>query len=98
VIFQLLALGSGIVGLILFYASVPLALAVVAVSLLLFVAIDVFGLLSGRLMFGPGVLLPLLPAIFVRPWPVGLLWGYLVFSGIDFIVSASRARAQAQWR
>jgi hypothetical protein len=57
----------------------------VVVVLLIFVAIDVFGLLTGRLTLSPSAFAPVLAAFFVRPWPIGVLWGFVVIGGIDLI-------------
>ena len=75
----------GVVSLVLFHAVGIYARPLVIIVLLVFVAIDVFGLVTGRLKLSPFAFAPVLPALFVRPWPIGLLWGFVVIAGIDLI-------------
>lgn len=89
---QLAAIASGILGLILFYSGSPASVPFLVIALLLFIAIDLFGLVSGRLGCSPFALAPLLPMLFVRPWFVGLTWGFVVIGGIDATISAVKFR------
>ena len=86
--FQLLAIVTGVVGLVLHYVGVSAAVPAVTTALLLFIGVDVYGLLTGQLKLSPFAFLPVLPALFVRPWPVGLLWGFVVIGSVDSVISA----------
>lgn len=80
---QLAACVLGVVGLATHYSGAPASSVLVVLSLIAFVIMDVFGVVSGHLKPGCGLFLPLAPALFVRPWPVGLLWGFVAFSAFE---------------
>lgn len=93
-IFQLVAEFLGVAALTLYYAGVQGSAVLVSLALVAFVAIDVYGLVAGRLGCGPGVLLPVVPALFVRPWLVGFLWGFVVLTCVDLFVVFKRRRSR----
>ena len=71
-------------------AAVPL----LAIALLIFVGLDIYGLMSGRLYCSPFAFLPVLPALFVRPWFVGLTWGFIVIVLVDVVITAASGRGR----
>ena len=82
---QIAAWVLGVVSLLLFHAAGVYSRPLVVVALLIFVVIDVFGLATGRLKLSPFAFAPVLPALFIRPWPIGLVWGFVVIAGIDLV-------------
>ena len=97
-IIQVAALALGILSLILRYTahSPPTALTVIA--LILFVVADGIAIATRQLKTGPGALFPIVPALFVKPWYVGLLWGFVLIWLIEiawalFLLATARHRA-----
>ena len=89
---QVIAIVLAVVGLALFYSGVAASVPTVTIALVIFVAIDLYGLFTGRLYCSPFALLPILPALFVRPWFIGLAWGFVVISSVDALIEAERSR------
>jgi len=58
------------------------------VVLILFIIVHLIGLFSGALRFGIGLLLPIIPVLFIRPWYKGLLVGFIIISAVTFIITA----------
>lgn len=85
-VIQLLATLLGGLALIIGAATESSAIGLIVPSLALFILMDLLGLLTGKLKMGPGAFLPVAPAMFVHPWYVGLLIGFVAIHSIEVLI------------
>ena len=62
-------------------------IALLIASLGIFIVIDIVGLITGELKLTPFIGAPVIAALFIMPWYIGLLIGYLILKVINLIIT-----------
>jgi len=87
VIVDIIAILLGVITIISHYFLGGAHTVLLIVSLGLFIVIDLFGLITGELKLTPFVGAPVIPALFIMPWYIGLLIGYLSLKLINLLIT-----------
>ena len=91
-LFQLVAIVLGAIGVaIYFFHGIP-ANALTFISIAIFVLVDIYGLVTGQLILSVAVLLPIAPAILIDPWIIGLLLGLIAVNVVEVATEAILTR------